>query len=99
VSNWQAIALPPNVTSGPFSADTMLLLTDGTLLVHNAYQAEWLRFTPDPKKGYAGGSWTLSDGSSSESDMTNTRQFFSSGVLQDGRVYAIGGEYSDAGPS
>ena len=97
MSNWQAIALPPNVTSGPFSADTMLLLTDGTLLVHNAYQAEWLRFTPDPKKGYAGGSWTLSDGSSSESDMTNTRQFFSSGVLQDGRVYAIGGEYSDAG--
>ena len=85
------------MTSGAFSADTMLLLTDGTVLVHNAYQAEWLRFTPDPKNGYAGGSWTLPDGSNSESDMTNTRQFFSSGVLQDGRVYAIGGEYSTAG--
>jgi hypothetical protein len=97
VSNWQAIALPPNVSSGTFSADTMLLLTDGAVLVHNAYQAEWLRFMPDPKNGYAGGSWTLPDGSNSESNMTNTRQFFSSGVLQDGRVYAIGGEYSTAG--
>jgi Kelch motif len=97
MSNWQAIALPPSVTSGAFSADTMLLLTDGTIFVHNAYKAEWLRFTPDPKNGYAGGAWTLPDGSNSESDMTNTRQFFSSGVLQDGRVYAIGGEYSSVG--
>ncbi|HZX70243.1 MAG TPA: hypothetical protein VFE77_05425 [Rhodanobacter sp.] len=97
MSNWQAIALPPNVKSGAFSADTMLLMTDGTVLVHNAYQAEWLRFTPDPKNGYAGGTWTLPDGSGSESDMTNTRQFFSTGVLQDGRVYAIGGEVSNAG--
>ena len=99
MSNWQAIALPPNVTSGAFSADTMLLLTDGTVLAHNANQAEWLRFTPDPKNGYAGGSWTLPDGSNSESDMTNTRQFFGTGVLQDGRVYAIGGEYSNASSS
>ena len=96
MSNWQAIALPPNVKSGAFSADTMLLLTDGTVLVHNAGQAEWLRYTPDPKNGYAGGSWTLPDGSNSESDMTNTRQFFGTGVLQDGRVYAIGGEFSNA---
>jgi hypothetical protein len=94
---WQSIALPPNVTSGAFSADTMLLMTDGTVLVHNAYQAEWLRFTPDPKNGYAGGSWTLPDGSNSESDMANTREFFATGVLQDGRVYAIGGEVSNAG--
>lgn len=99
MSNWQAIALPPNVTSGAFSADTMLLLTDGTVLVHNANQAEWLRYTPDPNNGYAGGSWTLPDGSSSESDMTNTRQFFGTGVLQDGQVYAIGGEYSNASSS
>jgi len=91
-SSWQPIALPPNVTSGAFSADTMLLLTDGTVLVHNAYNPEWLRFTPDPKNGYAGGSWILPDGSNSESDMANTREFFATGVLQDGRVYAIGGE-------
>jgi hypothetical protein len=96
-TNWQPITLPPNVKSGGFSADTMLLLTDGTLLVHNAYQAEWLRFTPDPKQGYAGGTWTAPGGASAESDMSNTRQFFASGVLQDGRVFAIGGEYSDAG--
>ena len=97
MSNWQAIALPPSVTSGTFSADTMLLLTDGSVLVHNAYQKEWLRFTPDPHNGYGGGSWSATAGGSTESDMTNTRQFFSSGVLQDGRVYAIGGEISTAG--
>lgn len=96
MSNWHPIALPPYVTSGAFNADTMLLLTDGTVLVHNAYQAEWLRFTPDPKNGYLGGSWTLPDGSNSESGMTNTRQFFGTGVLQDGRVYAVGGEVSNA---
>ena len=93
-TNWQALALPPSVTSGTFNADTMLLLTDGTVLVHNANQAEWLRFTPDPKTGYVGGKWTLPDGTNSESDMANSRQFFGTGVLQDGRVYAIGGEYS-----
>ena len=89
--NWQSIALPPSVPSGTFSAETMLLLTDGTLLVHNAYQAEWLRFIPDPQKGYAGGSW------GPVSTMTNSRGFFALGVLRDGRVFAIGGEVSNAG--
>jgi hypothetical protein len=30
--------------------------------------------------------------------MTNTRQFFASGVLRDGRVFALGGEVSDGTP-
>ena len=86
-----------NMKSGAFSANIMLLQADGMVLVHNAYQAEWLRFTPDPKHGYAGGTWTLPDGSNVESDMSNTRQFFSTGVLQHGRVNAIVGEYSTGG--
>src|ERR1035441_5796284 len=81
---WEAIALPP---SG-FSAETMLLLTDGTLLVHDAYQADWLRFVPDPQNGYAGGGWHQ------PSTMANPRGFFASGVLRNGQVYAIGGEVS-----
>jgi hypothetical protein len=93
---WNSIPLPPNVASGGFSAETMLLLTDGTLLIHNGGgtngQKEWLRYTPDPVKGYAGGSWTFPDGSSTESDMVNTRQYFASGVLRDGRVFVVGGE-------
>jgi hypothetical protein len=82
--NWQSIALPP---SG-FSAETMLLLTDGTLLVHNAYQADWLRLVPDPQNGYAGGRWQQ------PSTMANPRGFFASGVLRNGQVYAVGGEVS-----
>ncbi|MGD0870714.1 MAG: hypothetical protein ABSB88_14250 [Bryobacteraceae bacterium] len=95
---WQSIALPPKVKSGAFNAGTMLLLTDGTVLVNNSGGSntnnggsEWLRFTPDPVNGYVGGSWGF------ESDMTNTRLFCASGVLRDGRVFAIGGEVSTAG--
>lgn len=87
-TRWQSIASPPSVASGSFSAETMLLLTDGSLLVHNAYQAEWLRFTPDPQHGYAGGSW------GSSSSMSVPRGFFASGVLRDGRVFVVGGEVS-----
>ena len=66
----------------------MLLLTDGTLLVHNAYQADWLRLVPNPQNGYAGGRWQQ------PSTMANPRGFFASGVLRNGQVYAVGGEVS-----
>src|ERR1700674_3330060 len=69
----------------------MLLLTDGSVLLHNAYGKEWLRLTPDSNGRYETGTW------SAELDMINTREYFASGVLSDGRVFAIGGEDSDAG--
>jgi hypothetical protein len=34
---------PPN----PFNAESMILLTDGSVLVHDAYNADWRRLTPD----------------------------------------------------
>ena len=91
---WTSIAVP-NTSTGPFAADLMILLTDGSLLVHNGYVTnlgaakQWLRLTPDNNGKYETGSW------SSEIDMQNARQWFASGVLKDGRVFAIGGEYSD----
>ena len=88
---WATVSALPTVTSGPFSSDAMILLTDGSVLVHNAGGQEWLRLTPDSSGKYETGSW------SSEIDMINTREYFASGVLSDGRVYAIGGEDSDAG--
>lgn len=90
----------PNIGSSEFRADTMLLLTDGSVLIHNGEdpspRAEWYRLTPDmsqadPNQRYARGTW------SGPTRMLNTRQFFSSAVLRDGRVYVIGGEYSDSG--
>ena len=88
---WQSLASPPSVPSGAFSAETMLLLTNGNVLVHNAYGQEWLLFQPDPQHGYAGGSW------GAVSQMSVQRGFFASGVLSDGRVFAVGGEVSGGG--
>jgi hypothetical protein len=72
----------------------MILLTDGSLLVHNGYlqgapianASQWLRLTPDQNGAYESGSW------SSEISMQFGRQWFASGVLADGRVFCIGGE-------
>jgi hypothetical protein len=60
----------------------MLLLTDGTLLVHDAYQADWLRFAPDPQNGYAGGRWQQ------PSTMANPRGFFASSLARDAGISA-----------
>ncbi|HKV54613.1 MAG TPA: kelch repeat-containing protein, partial [Candidatus Binataceae bacterium] len=69
----------------------MILLTDGSVLVHNAYGAEWRRLTPDANGEYTTGTW------SPLISMHNSRQFFASGILKDGKLFAIGGEYSNAG--
>jgi hypothetical protein len=80
---------------GSFSCDTMLLLTDGTVLVHDAGGAEggadWLRLAPDGQGIYLNGTW------SKPLTMANSRVAFASGVLTDGRVFVVGGEYSSAG--
>jgi Galactose oxidase, central domain len=54
------------------------------------------RFYPDPQQGYSGAGWSSQH---TESSMANTREYFASGVLKDGRVFAIGGEYSLTGGS
>ena len=86
-----------NAPSG-LNADTMLLLTDGTVLVHDANRpslsqnvggANWYRLTPDGSGDYRKGAW------SGALPMSGQRQFFASGVLKDGRVYVVGGEFSD----
>lgn len=96
--NWKSLSSPPSVKSGSFNAGTMLLLSDGTVMVSNSGGAngnngasEWLKFTPDPVNGYSGGTW------GDESDMAKTRLFCSSGILRDGRLFVVGGEVSSAG--
>jgi hypothetical protein len=90
-NSWSSVSNIP----GGVSPDTMILLTDGSVLIHNADNnvgaKDWYRLTPDSQGRYESGSW------SGALNMANTRQFFASGVLMDGRVFAIGGEYSDAG--
>ena len=93
-SSWSSLSNLPSLTNG-FNPDTMLLLTDGSVLVHNSQGAnggkEWFRLTPDDQGHYDTGTW------SGALNMTNTRIFFASGVLMDGRLFVVGGEFSSVG--
>jgi hypothetical protein len=80
----------------------MILLTDGSVLVHQEYVAPqgafagidgsvWMRLVPDNNGNYATGTWT------GPYRMATQREYFASGVTTDGRVYVLGGEFSSAG--
>ncbi|HEY2516358.1 MAG TPA: ricin-type beta-trefoil lectin domain protein [Polyangiaceae bacterium] len=89
----------PNVTLGSwsgltnqpsFSAETALLLTDGTILVHAYYGTDFWRLTPDANGSYVNGTWSqLASLPSGYSPL-----YFGSAVLPDGRVLIAGGEYN-----
>ncbi len=88
MASWKALTGVPS-----FTPDTMLLMTDGTVLVHDAGGKNWYRVKPDTNGKFdtAGVAW------SGPFSMANSRQFYASGVLADGRVFVLGGEYSSAG--
>ena len=75
----------------------MFLMTNGTALSNqfdnNGFYCtkKWWKLTPDNFGSFINGTW------SPIADSLNTRTFFSSAVLKDGRFLVIGGEYSDAG--
>ncbi len=83
---WQPLVYQP-----PFGASTMLLLTDGTVFCQENFGANWWRLTSDQFGNYVNGTWTPL------SSMKNSRLYFASAVLADGRVFVAGGEYSDGG--
>lgn len=74
-----------------FNASTMLLLTDGTVMCQQSGGTNWYKLTPDPFGDYIKGTW------SPLAPMINTRLYYASAVLRDGRVLVCGGEYSNAG--
>ena len=65
----------------------MLLLSDGTVIAQWFGGTQWYKLTPDIHGSYANGTW------SQIAPMNDTRLYFSSQVLMDGRVYVAGGEY------
>ena len=88
----------PLVRTAPTaSGGGMLLLTDGTVMVKSAsggsdgYGNLWNKLTPDSTGSYANGTWTTL------APMADTRLYFSSQVLKDGRVFVAGGEYGTGG--
>lgn len=67
----------------------MLLLPDGTVMAQGGYGlgTNWFRLTPDIHGSYVNGTWT------NLAPMHDTREYYSSDVLPDGRVFVAGGEY------
>jgi hypothetical protein len=79
--SWTALANQPS-----FTANHMMLLTDGTVLVQEVATANWYKLAPDQFGSYVNGSWTtLATG-------PNGPTYFASAVMMDGRVFMAGGE-------
>ncbi len=83
---WQALDSQPT-----FSASTMLLLTDGSVLVLQTEGKQAWSLTPDEHGDYIYGTWRQL------ASMEHSRLYFASAVLADGRVFVAGGEDSEAG--
>src|SRR5882724_3374006 len=83
---WQGLTNQPTFNTG-----TMILLTDGRVMVQEGGSNHWYALKPDKSGSYANGTW------SQLADMNHSRLYYASGVLKDGRVIFCGGEYSDAG--
>jgi len=83
---WQGLVHQPT-----FHTSTMLLLTDGRVMVQEEATPHWYALTPDSHGSYVDGAW------SPLADMAFWRRYYASGVLKDGRVIVIGGEQSGAG--
>jgi hypothetical protein len=73
-----------------FQTDTALLLTDGTVMVHEYSAPNWWRLSPDINGSYINGTW--SQLSSMRPDYGPL--YFASAVLPDGRVIVEGGEFN-----
>jgi hypothetical protein len=96
MASWTPLTNQPS-----FSADTMLLLTDGTVMCHELDSSSWHRLTPDSAGSYINGTWSSlaplpnnSNIPSVDGGPTNAPLYFASAVLRDGRVFVSGGEYN-----
>src|SRR5664279_1445030 len=74
--SWQITIAPSSGMSNP------LLLTDGSVIVHNGTTQNWYRLTPDSSGNYASGTWTTI----AQLPAGYAPQYFASAVLPDGRV-------------
>ena len=84
-AGWTPLVNRPSVNS----IQLMILLTDGSVMVHTFDDGQtWVKLTPDAKGSYINGTWvTLGK-------MITPRLYFASQVLQNGNVWLMGGEYT-----
>ncbi|MFI5299534.1 MAG: hypothetical protein ACHREM_15700 [Polyangiales bacterium] len=90
---WTTVANTPVTAAPGFS----ILLTDGSVMVQdlNTYGNGWWKLTPDTTGSYVNGTWTTL------APMPNgyAPLYFAAGVLPDGRVIVMGGEYQAFNPT
>jgi hypothetical protein len=87
LSGWAPLA-----HNAPSGTGTMMLLTDGTVMVQGGGTTNtWYQLTPNSAGNYTQGTW------SSLPSMHTPRLYYASNVLTDGRVLVQGGEYTNAG--
>jgi hypothetical protein len=84
--SWQGLVNQPT-----FNTSTMLLLSDGRVMVQEDGTPHWYALTPAADGSYVKGTW------SPLADMAIWRRYYASGMLKDGRIILIGGEDSGAG--
>lgn len=82
---WTPLVNRPSVNS----IQLMILMTDGSVMVHTFDDIQtWVKLTPDAKGSYINGTWvTLGK-------MITPRLYFASQVLQNGNLWVMGGEYT-----
>jgi hypothetical protein len=86
---WQQLSSTAAWTNGP---DTPMLMTDGTVMVHDYCTSNWYSLAPDQSGNYNDGTWTkMASMPSSYAPL-----YFASAVLPDGKLIANGGEYNGA---
>jgi hypothetical protein len=86
----QAQTWTPLTSQPPFAASNQLLLTDGTVIAHDACTPNWWRLTPDNRGSYVNGTWApIASMAPGYGPL-----YFASAVLADGRVIVEGGEYN-----
>jgi hypothetical protein len=83
--SWQPLHNQPS-----FGASVSLLLTDGTVMVHDVGSRHWWKLTPDNTGSYVDGIWTQI----ASLPAGYAPYAYASAVLRDGRVIVEGGEYN-----
>jgi hypothetical protein len=86
-------AWAPLSQAAPDTIATMLLLSDGTVMAHGAGSRYWYRLTPNASGSYINGTW------SALAPMQDSRLYYASAMLRDGRVFVAGGEFGSGGSS
>jgi hypothetical protein len=92
-STWSVISTPSPDSSGSL----MLLLSDGSVLCKSSYGGGdgigniWNKLSPDINGSYINGTWSRA------CPMKDTRLYFSSQTLKNGKIYVAGGEYGTGG--